>query len=234
MTARPAEVERSPGLRPLRAALGWREAQPGGRSPGQRGWGQGRGHSPPPLRDPEGALVYLTVFDTRDKGGREEGPPEGNDTGGKRLTLRSVCDTPREAGRAPLRHPARPVPGSLPPRVFLGFRPSLSDSGRSGKAGLRGERLGLSPSIILWKGQRRDRTRTEAGAGAGRAASDTSAPAAGKRPRGSRLGIFKSGGASPLGPTTPPVYRPGQSASGPPFFKPSSCRQSGSSSTFLS
>lgn len=46
-------------------------------------------------------------------------------------------------------------------------------------------------------------------------------------------GIFKVGGASRVGPATPPG-RPGQSASGPPFFKLFSRRQSGPSSAFLS
>lgn len=58
---------------------------------------------------PEGARVYLSVFATRDKGGTE-GPPKGNSTGGKRLTVTPHERRERLPSRAPSQVPCHLCP----------------------------------------------------------------------------------------------------------------------------
>lgn len=215
----------------------------------------------PPLREPQGAPVYLRVFDTRDKGGREGGAFWGKLHGGKRLTGRSFCNPHERREQPPSRAPRAPsqVPrtsgltGVLSQprrqRAELGSRPSrqapqplsIRDSLDGTKATLRGRTAeGLRPQEET---TRRGRGEPGPGQWSGNGYGGllvTSVPgnraAAGpsRTTLFPRLGIFKSGGAFPFRPATPPVYRPSQSPSGPPFFKPFSRRQSGSSSTFLS
>lgn len=198
------------------------------------------------------------------KGEGREGPSEGNSTGGKRLTESSLGNTTREARTAALPRPRAPsqVPrhlrsswGSILASAITdgagqsARRPSSSASlhllfsgrDRGGRLGSHG-RATTAPRkrqrCGAKLGQRRDTTWTVVGEGVGRSTCYlNTCKLCRLRPLNnpiSRVGIFKSGGAFPFRPTTPPVYGPSQSASGPPFFKPFSRRQSGSSSTFLS
>ncbi|CAD7686995.1 unnamed protein product [Nyctereutes procyonoides] len=98
----------------------------------------------PPLREPQGAPVYLRVSDTRDKGGREGGAFWGKLHGGKRLTGRS---------RPPA--PPAPLPRFPAPLALLGFYPSLGGNGRSWAVGHPGKLLSPSPFVTLWTGPRR-------------------------------------------------------------------------------
>lgn len=116
--ARPAKDREAAGLRAPGAALrcaAWGPRRLGIGIPDPAGGGGAGGDKapPPPLRDPEGALVYLPVFVTRDKEGRKEGPSEGNSLGGKhRLSERFV--TPHGTRERLPPGPPRPFRGSLP------------------------------------------------------------------------------------------------------------------------
>lgn len=170
--------------------------------------------------------------------GREEWPL-ADSVGGRRLASRA-CSTPMGTGMAPS------APPRSPPPVFLGSYPSLSDTRRRRPSAAA---QAPQPPYLLFSRRGGDHRSGSRGSGprwgggqtgpgppsgsVGRAASAPSAPAnrAPSTPESSprtRDTVFLNLAGLLHGPTAPPAARPSQSAPGPPFFKPSSGRQSGS------
>lgn len=223
MTAGPAEgaeVTRTAWPRRARVVA----PQPSGRRcrresrPGERGGARGE----PPASAPSeslGAPVCLSVFDTRDKGVREGGSFRGKVRRRKAPYFSGRFVTP-PGRRAPLSSRA---PAQLP-RQLSSSRSRTPTSATAGGAGqaVRRASASVSPPLSFRRGRgaldrESGRSRRRAGCLVTSATAERVAAASlGQRPSGSRLGIFKSGGAFPFRPTAPPP---------PPFTALASQRQ---------